>query len=174
MKEAIGGAMTIQIIIVFLLIINAYLAFNVNYTKAFRVKNEIISIIEKNEGLTGADISSSSGAISGCQPGDNACSQIQTYLSQVGYNTNEFDCNRDRNDTGYTRMPGGYCVKAILEGTHNSSDLGSTYVGSHYAVKTFVKINFPVLDKFLPVLSNVFAVKGETKTIYSSGTDTEH
>ena len=35
MKEAIGGTMTIYIIIVFLLLINAYLAFSVNYTKDF-------------------------------------------------------------------------------------------------------------------------------------------
>lgn len=52
MRDAISGAMTLQIIVIFMIIINCYLAFSVNYTKAFRVKNEIRSIIEKNEGLT--------------------------------------------------------------------------------------------------------------------------
>lgn len=166
MKEAIGGAMTIQIIIIFLLIINSYLAFTVNYTKAFRVKNEIISIIEKNEGFTG------NGGETYCSTGDNACNQISAYLNQVGYNTIEFNCNPG-NDTGYEKKPGGYCIKAILEGTNGSSNPNTQYVGSHYSVKTFVKINFPVLDKLLPVFSQVFTVRGETKTIYSSGTNTE-
>ena len=52
MRDAISGALTLQIILIFMIIINCYLAFSVNYTKAFRVKNEILSIIEKNEGLT--------------------------------------------------------------------------------------------------------------------------
>ena len=52
MKEAIGGALTIQIILIFLILVNGYLAMTVNYTKAFRVKNGIISIIERNEGIT--------------------------------------------------------------------------------------------------------------------------
>ena len=38
MKEATGGIFSLEFIIVFLLILNGYMAFNVNYTKAFRVK----------------------------------------------------------------------------------------------------------------------------------------
>ena len=52
MKEAFGGIFTLQFIVVFMIIVNCFLAFSVNYTKAFRAKNEIRSIIEKNEGLT--------------------------------------------------------------------------------------------------------------------------
>jgi len=46
MRDAIGGTFSIQIILFFLIIINSYLAFSVNYTKAFRIKNNIIAIIE--------------------------------------------------------------------------------------------------------------------------------
>ena len=56
-RDAISGAMTLQIIVIFMIIINCYLAFSVNYTKAFRVKNEIRSIVEKNEGMTCSAIS---------------------------------------------------------------------------------------------------------------------
>ena len=165
MRDAIGGAMSIQIIIIFLLIVNSYLAFTVNYTKAFRVKNEIISIIEKNEGLTGIGESQISSV---ADDDSTACGQIQRYLKQVGYNTSEYTCEQ-----GFTEQPGGYCTRAICEGTHNSQNLGAQYVGAHYAVETFVQIKFPILDKLLPALSSVFAVRGETKTIYSSGTNTE-
>ena len=52
MKDAISNAVVIQIIIIFLVIINSYLAFSVNYTRAFRIKNNIVSTIERYEGLT--------------------------------------------------------------------------------------------------------------------------
>ena len=45
MRDAIGGVFTLQIILVFVLLINGYMAYSVNYTRAFRVKNEIINII---------------------------------------------------------------------------------------------------------------------------------
>ena len=43
MRDALGGIVNITIIVVFLVIVSGYLAFNVNYTKAFRVKNKIIT-----------------------------------------------------------------------------------------------------------------------------------
>ena len=43
MRDAIGGVVNITIIVTFLVIVSGYLAFNVNYTKAFRVKNKIIT-----------------------------------------------------------------------------------------------------------------------------------
>ena len=46
MRDAIGGVVNITIIVTFLVIVSGYLAFNVNYTKAFRVKNKIITTIE--------------------------------------------------------------------------------------------------------------------------------
>ena len=52
MRDAIGGVFSLQIIVIFMLVVNGYLAFTVNYTKAFRVKNQIIQIIEQHEGLT--------------------------------------------------------------------------------------------------------------------------
>ena len=43
MRDAFGGLMNMVIIVVFLVLVSGYLAFNVNYTKAFRVKNKIIT-----------------------------------------------------------------------------------------------------------------------------------
>ena len=53
MRDAFGGLMNMVIIIVFLVLVSGYLAFNVNYTKAFRVKNKIITTIEQYEGNCG-------------------------------------------------------------------------------------------------------------------------
>lgn len=78
MKDAISGAMSLQIIVIFMLIVNGYLAFSVNYTKAFRVKNEIISIIEKNEGLMNAN-----------GVNNNAATQIVQYMKSVNYHLHQ-------------------------------------------------------------------------------------
>ena len=47
MREAIGGTWIFSIVIVFIVLFTSFLAISVNYSKAFRVKNGIINIIEK-------------------------------------------------------------------------------------------------------------------------------
>lgn len=161
MKEAIGGAMTINIILIFMLIVNAYLAFSVNYTKAFRIKNNIVSIIEKNEGLT-----------------DQAQKQIYTTMVENGYNVAKDYVTRCGSNglDGYRAMyndAGGYCVKVTVVDNTGGTNMNNTYVGAYYSVVSFINIDIPVLNKIFPVFANVFSIKGETKTIYSSGFNTE-
>ena len=51
MRDSLGGAVNIIIIVVFIVIALGYMAFNVNYTKAFRMKNKIISVNKEGEYL---------------------------------------------------------------------------------------------------------------------------
>ena len=50
MRDAIGQVFALQIILAFVLLINGYMAYSVNYTRAFRVKNQIVTFIEQYEG----------------------------------------------------------------------------------------------------------------------------
>ena len=70
MRDAIGGVFTLQIILVFVLLINGYMAYSVNYTRAFRVKNEIINIVEQKEGFT---------------EGGTAADEISALVKTAGY-----------------------------------------------------------------------------------------
>lgn len=155
MRDAISGAMTLQIIVIFMIIINCYLAFSVNYTKAFRVKNEIRSIIEKNEGLT-----------------DAAKEQINDLMLRTNYKMNEkFEdwCVINGYLVADDIDAGSFCYKyqkVDISGTSNDND---TYKGVYYTVATFVNIDLPLLNNFLPMAGNIFLVKGETALIYSSG-----
>ena len=166
MRDAIGGVLVIEIIIVFLLIINSYLAFSVNYTKAFRIKNRIISIIENYEGLTDGQLGSK-----------NA---IENMMLESRYSINPAytdRCNTLRGGAKYyekvSNIAGGFCYY-ITETSESGQGLASeTYKGTVYSVAVFVNIDLPVLNKIFPYFSNVFAIKGETKTIYSSGYNTE-
>ena len=70
MRDAFGGIVNLSMIVVFLVLVCGYLAFNVNYTKAFRVKNYIITTIEQYEG--------------NCDNTSSACAQkIDDYIKQV-------------------------------------------------------------------------------------------
>ena len=50
MRESIGGTWLFGIVIVFIALFSAFLAYSISYTRAFNVKNEIINYIERNEG----------------------------------------------------------------------------------------------------------------------------
>lgn len=67
MREAIGGTFLINLMITFLVIYNGLFAVAVNYAIAFRVKNQIINILEQNEG---------------CK---NSMDNIINYVDNVGY-----------------------------------------------------------------------------------------
>lgn len=161
MREAIGGAMSLEIVVIVLIVMNCYLAFSVNYTKAFRVKNEIRNIIEKNEGLT-------------C----SAEEQINKMMLETNYNVSDRFINWcERNiDDGWRVAKldaGSFCYKyekVDIAGT-SSNDL--TYKGVYYTVATFVNIDLPLINNVLPFAGNLFLVKGETALIYSSGTNSE-
>ena len=47
MKDAFGGIVNIVLVAIFLVIISGILGLVVNYTKAFRMKNAVISAIEQ-------------------------------------------------------------------------------------------------------------------------------
>ena len=115
MREAIGGAMTIQIIVIFMLLINAYLAFSVSYTRAFKMKNQVINIIENSEGYpTNEDVG-------GCivDNPEGAICQIVSYINEIGYNGDDFPERDTLCPTGAKGKQFGLCIiphkKILLE-----------------------------------------------------------
>ena len=167
MKDAIGGVLSLNLILIFLVIISCYLAFSVNYTKAFRVKNEIRSIIEKNEGLN-------------CK----ALEQINTLMDKSNYELPDAFKGWCRS-SGYIVVDsstdyldkGGFCYKAQLVNKYGTTD--DKFNGVYYTIVTFTSIiNMPMFggtasdaNGLMKLLGSTFAVKGETSIIYSSGVD---
>lgn len=158
MRDAISGAMALQVIVIFMIIINCYLAFSVNYTKAFRVKNEIRSIIEKNEGLT-------------C----SAMEQINDLMLRTNYKMND-QFEKWCTSNGYTVATtnvGSFCYKYQKVDIAGTSNENSLYKGAYYTVATFVNVDIPLINNVLPFAGSLFLVKGETAQIYSSGNNSE-
>ena len=140
MREAIGGTWIFSIVIIFIVLFTGYLAVSVNYSKAFKVKNGIINIIEHNEGLN-----------------TTAQSEIDNYLGGVGYYVYS-TCTTSSNEKGYgpntTNTGYRYCISKRESGE-------GTFRKTYYKVRVFFRIDLPVFGSIL-----VFPVTGETKAVY--------
>ena len=148
MRDAIGQVFALQIILAFVLLINGYMAYSVNYTRAFRVKNQIVNIIEQYEGL----------------PNDEAIDKINEYVDRMTYTASNQQINNFKNDNPTAECPGynGWCYIA-----HDVSTTGGDgeMNGTYYSVVTFVNIDIPVINNLIG-LGNFLQVGGETRTIY--------
>ena len=165
MREAIGGAMTIQIIVIFMLLINAYLAFSVSYTRAFKMKNQVINIIENNEGYPNNE------DVGGCTV-DNpqgAICQIVSYINEIGYNGADYPQNDDGCPYPKKGQQFGICIIPHKKDIAGNSHASQSYSGIYYTVYTYININIPVINNLFKGIPNLFRIQGETNTIYSSG-----
>ncbi len=150
MQDAIGGLVNLVIIVVFLVIVSGYLAFNVNYTKAFKVKNKIISTFESYEGNCGST---------------TACEKkIIEYMNQIGYAHDDRHTPSNLEKDDYS-CSGGYCYKKVIVTDESGKDvIGEGYQKVYYKVATQITIDIPIINNIMSNL-RVFQVSGDTKVI---------
>lgn len=160
MRDAFGGLINIAIIIIFLVIVSGYMAYNVSYAKAFRVKNKVISTIEEFEGR--CDFSKSN---------DKCVKIIKTYMAQIGYNplgkddasNSHFDTPSNCNENTVNCQT-GYCT---MKCEYDAGGSGSNAVGNkyyYYRVVTYVTLDIPIINKIMSGMT-VFQVTGDTMRI---------
>ena len=166
MRESFSGSYLLSISTVFIVLFAGFLAVSINYSRAFTVKNEIVSIIENAQGWR-----ASSGSNASCS--DEATSsecQILQYLARAGYNINSTEsspvyCPDIYNDQYGNRAyanQGGYCIKFVCtkEGTGRNSYSDNTGSG-YYVITSFVRIELPIIWTGINV-----PVTGQTMTLY--------
>ena len=139
MRDAFGGAFSIKLMLVFLVLYVAFICVALNYSRAFRVKNRIIDIIEQNEGY---NINNTSDAVA---------NQIDSYLRNTGYyiNAEARQYLADKNVSSCSQLYGqGYCVYKISSNP------------DYYGVETYMIFTLPIINIKFPI-----AVKGETRMI---------
>ena len=143
MRDAIGGIPNLVIIVVFLVLVSGYMAFNVNYTKAFRVKNKIISAFEEYEGK--------------CDVNDTCKNDIKNYMKSLGYESLDFSIE------GYN-CEHGYCYKKFdVANTSSAADDVQDYTNTvYFNIVTQIRIDLPIINKIMP---NLLQVSGNTKPI---------
>ncbi len=150
MKEAIGGGWLLGFVSIFIVLMAGYLTVSINYTKAFKVKNRIISLIEENEGFTTSTQDLTNINIDTLKNGTNLKTEekVFIYLDQIGYKYTGVNCPDGFNTDPYT---GGYCVKKI-----------KTNQGAYYKVASFISLELPLVWLKINV-----PITGETKVIYN-------
>lgn len=119
MNEAIGSSFMVKLIMLFLVLYVIFLAMALNYAKAFKAKNAIIDLLEKNEGNK-----------------SYVEAMINDYLDSISYNVpsegpgGNYASNHDENNTRcYDR---GYCLEKVID------DSGRAKL----KVITFINFNF--------------------------------
>ena len=154
MRHTMGGTWVFQLVLIFTLIFAAYIALTINYSRSFRVKNEMLSIIEKNEGFT-----------------ENGVKLINNYLSQSGYKT-----------TGHCKPQSDVVVfgatnidPSVTTGSIEVAQPGNRYyycfskytnyhsyfkTRAYYKITLFFKFDIPVLGEL-----STFDVDGQTSEI---------
>lgn len=155
MKEAIAQSFLINIIIIFLVVLMLLLFGSINYSKAYKVKNRIINIIEKYGEYDPSK--------------DNIKNEIQENLRNAGYQTTSDAAHCDNlkieSKGGTTTIL--YPTEAEKRQLHYDYCIfkldGSIEGSNYYQVITFMKFDIPILGGFLQ-----FPVRGETKVFYDN------
>lgn len=140
MKDAFGGILNLVFITVFLVLVSGILGLTVNYTKAFKMKNAVITGIEQYEGY-------------GCfdSKKDTACQQkITEYAKSIGYHPVSINCpTKDDFHSG-----GQYFCYS-----ERYSSNGKKY----YSIITQVDINIPIINRIMGM--TFFQVHGDTRNL---------
>ncbi|MCI8498324.1 MAG: hypothetical protein HFG33_02885 [Bacilli bacterium] len=157
MRHATGAAWIFGICLTFIIMFTAYLVVSLNYAKAFRIKNRIVSYLEENEGYT----SSLDERISEYlyNQGYNAYGQCENYIEVDGYDREwEMVATIDSDVPAGTNQHNACIYQYISNGT-GEEDICA--MRSRYRVVTFFKFDIPVVRYF-----SAFQVAGESRYIY--------
>ncbi len=145
MSSPIGHTFLYNIIIIFILIVFAFISATLSYYKTFKINNSIVFLIEEFEGynhLSLRDINLRLSSIGYKLQDDNDCAPTYNNMTLVAYDDEQFE----------------YCVYV-----DKTNPIGREYF--QYGVLTYMQIDLPLVDLLkLPVFTR-------TNRIYKFTTD---
>lgn len=167
MKEAIGGVFLFNIVIFFILLFTGIMCLTINRSKAYQIKDEIITLIEENNGMTMTTNDSGNHEL---------WDSISDVLSNAAYRTTG-TCPDEWNNGEYISADRegnlstepSVCIKKteidpnelLSSGNYSYSD--DSVAQCYYTVVIFYKLDIPVMSQVFN-----FSILGETKKLYSS------
>ena len=146
MRDSLGGLVSIFIIVIFVVLIMGYLAFNVNYTKAFRMRDKVIDTLNRNNGVCGKY----------CR------NEINQYAADIGYMGFDKCVHGAKDELGIDYV----CTKMVFDSSNSSSTSNTIYGDKtyHYIIYTRITIDIPVINSLLKLNESLGELKGITKT----------
>lgn len=154
MREAIGGTWLFNIVIFFVLLFTAYMALSINSSKAYAVKNEVLSIIERNQGFS-------------TKGNDSTLVQIVDYLDSVGYRSVGSCSRKSDNTTKNIYWAGIARDGSFVENASNRNDMkicvkkidivdydkinnkNEVPYESYYRIEVFYNMDLPVIGSLI-------------------------
>lgn len=138
MRDAFGGAFSVKLMLIFLMLYVSFMCVALSYARAFRVKNRIINIIEQYEGYVVGQT-------------EEIEEEIDKYLKKAGYNISDTDVVRadGKRISSCDALEGrGYCIVPMSNNP------------TYYKVETYMVFKIPILNVKFPI-----SIEGETKRI---------
>lgn len=147
MSDALGGLVNLGLVIFFIIMISLYMAFNINYQKAFNAKNEIIAIYQRYGGECDSD----------CRE------EIEAYESKIGYGKIQLQAISGTNEHCSTSL--GYCVTGVeaKKEAMNNDEYGTVMKYCYFDIRTQVLIEIPIINNLMHL--RLFQVTGQTKSL---------
>lgn len=151
MSNSLGGLVNIVLVVVFLVFVLGYMAFNVNYMRSFRMKDKIIETYEDYKGNCNA-----------------ACeAEIADFATKIGYEGDStLSC-------GGTNLPSStkpyYCIKGQeVDTEQDNANTGYDHPNTSkfrctYTIVTKVNVNIPIVNNIMNF--KVFQIVGTTKVL---------
>ncbi len=149
MKQAVGTTSIFKAVLAFTFIFSGFLAITIVYNKVFKMKNEILSILERYEGAT-----------------TDTIGIINNYLENNGYTTKgncadgEYGIG-DLSSKKLEKVTGNkqyyYCLSDC---TSNNCSVKTSGNKIYYSLRLFFKFNLPFVGDIF-----TFNINGQTKAI---------
>lgn len=162
MKESIGGTWLFGIVIAFVVFFTTYISVSTNYSRCFRIKDEILSTVERYKGIN-----------------EKSLEYVSKYLSSIGYSSTGACPEQNGcwygfriNDTAPTTITdANFCVRRFTVVDKPSTNADSEIVidgpighppSAYYQIVVFFKLSWPIVDTFINI-----NIDGETSIIYN-------
>lgn len=153
MRESVGTAWIYGLVLTFTLIFSGFLVLALSYSKAYKLKNEVTSMIEKYEGLTTTGAYNNGGSIK----------IINQYLQNSGYSTMG-SCLE--NDWGVSDLESYNALERAVQGkkyyycvSYHTNEKCRTI----FRVTLFYNFNLPVLGQM-----RKYMVSGQTNEVFGA------
>lgn len=148
MKSTVSTTQTFKYILMFTLIFSAFIALTITYNRAYKIKNETISILEKYEGVTTKSLSLINNYLKHSNYTEKGlCEEDEYGVLSLDSTTYKLVKSNNRNEKFY------YCLSNYKTKDENKEKI-------FYTVKIFYKFNLPFLGDLM-----TFKITGETKGI---------
>ena len=138
MRESIGGAWLFGIVIIFIFFFSAFLAYSISYTKAFNVKNNIISFIEQNEGYNTTDLDLAS--LTDEDLNKTVEGRSYKLIRNAGYNysgAQGITCDGTIHGVPNMTTEGGYCIVTEEKNLKKNEEKNIYHQNIYYIFKYF-------------------------------------